>query len=93
MEKPPHPKNKKNMAQKVDEVYNFIKKAKDTQPPPKRTFMDIIRGKKNLKKEYKLPKTLAAGARTKLKKNYALIFLVRNNGMIVPKFEPIENEN
>ncbi len=85
------PEKKLNMQEQIRETYKFMNKIKENIPPPKRSFIDKLTGKKSMEKTYKLPKKLTVGSKSKLKKNYALIFLIGNNGCLNPYFEPIIN--
>jgi len=78
------------LKEKVDDIYKFIKKLDET--PPKRTFSDKLTGKNKPKKEFKLAGRIRAGWKSKLKKNYVLVFRVRTNGEVVINFAPINNE-
>ena len=75
---------------KVDDIYKFIKKLDET--PPKRSFSDKLIGKNKPKKEFKLGAKIKAGWKSKLKKNYVLVFRVRTNGEVIIHFAPINNE-
>ena len=78
------------LKEKVDDIYKFIKKLDET--PPKRTFADKLKGKNKPKKEFRLAGRIKAGWKSKLKKNYVLVFRVRTNGEMVIHFAPINND-
>jgi len=80
----------KSLKEKTDEIYKFIKKIEDV--PPKRGFVDVLTGKNKTKKEFKIGKRITAGWKSKLKKNYVLVFRVRTNGEMVIHFAPVNNE-
>ncbi len=83
-------KEEKSLKEKTDEIYKFVKKMEDV--PPKRSFSDVVTGKNKPKKEFKLGAKITAGWKSKLKKNYVLVFRIRTNGEMVIHFAPINND-
>ena len=81
---------KKQLKEQVDDIYKFIEKL--DKVPPVRSFSDKLTGKNKPKKEFKLAGRIRAGWKSKLKKNYVLVFRVRTNGEVVIHFAPINNE-
>lgn len=79
-----------SLKEKTDEIYKFIKKLDTT--PPKRSFTDKLTGKNKPSKEFKLGAKITTGWKTKLKKNYVLVFRIRSNGTLVINFAPINND-
>jgi len=80
----------KSLKEKTDDIYKFIKKLDEV--PPKRSFADKLTGKNKPKKEFKLGRRITAGWKTKLKKNYVLVFRIRTNGTMIIHFAPINND-
>ncbi len=80
----------KQLKEQIDDIHKFVEKMDEV--PPIRTFSDKLTGKNKPKKEFKLAGRIRAGWKSKLKKNYVLIFRVRTNGEVIIHFAPINNE-
>lgn len=77
---------------RMDLIERKLKINKESQAPPKRTALDVFTGKKRIDKEFKLPFRLKIGEKQKLKKNYALVLWIKNNGYTDLDFAPIEDD-
>ena len=84
------------MAESIREQLSEIKEWKDNieknMNAPKRSVFDKFRGTKSVKKEFKLPSQARIGKKSKIKKNYALLFYIRTNGYVDIKLAPIVND-
>lgn len=72
----------------IEEYFEDIAKQKKA---PKRTFFDKVTGKKKTK-QFKLPTKITKGSKKKIKKNYALVIYIRNNGYLEFNYAPIVND-
>ena len=73
----------------IEDKLNIQKKS---QAPPKRSAFDVVTGKKRIDKEFKIPLLMRIGEKQKLKKNYALVMWIKNNGYTSLDFAPIEDD-
>jgi len=85
-------KNRMSITERLDDMENKIGDIHKEFTAPKRTMMDIVLGKNKPEKTFKLPAKIRAGRKKKLKKNYALIVYMMNNGYLDFWLAPIEND-
>lgn len=81
---------KKQLKEQISDIHKFVEKMDEV--PPIRSFSDKLTGKNKPKKEFKLAGRIRAGWKSKLKKNYVLVFRLRTNGNLVIHFAPINND-
>jgi len=48
--------------------------------------------KKRKEKKFKLPFSVKAGHKAKIKKGWILVFIIKNNGNITPRYVPVEDQ-
>lgn len=80
------------LRESLEKFNKLSEELKKQQEAPKRSFRDKLTGKKSIEKEYKLPSKVTSGVKRKLKKNYAIVIYIRNNGFVHFNYAPIEDD-